>query len=65
MTQKDQNKILDVGFMIIRPDYFRLLIKYKSTYSRDWKTAEKGFKTKSAVEKRMKELLEDQYTIED
>ena len=64
MTAKDQIKLIKKGFTIIRADMFRLEIKYKSD-SHSWKILEKGFTSKAAVERRMKELLENQSFIED
>lgn len=65
MTQKDQQKVLNKGFTIIRADYFRMSIKYKNVCCHEWKTLEKGFKTKAALESKMKALLEDPTYIED
>lgn len=65
MTAKDQLKLLGAGFMILRADYFRLQIKCKTFANHDWKIAEKGFKTKTEMSSRMKELLEDLHTVED
>lgn len=65
MTQKDQIKVINAGFTIIRADYFRMSIKFKSNLSTEWKTGEKGFKTKKELEERMKQLLEHSHFIED
>lgn len=65
MTQKDQLKVINAGFTIIRADYFRMQIKYKNCMRTEWKALEKDFKTKIALETRMKELLEEPNIIED
>lgn len=64
MTQRDQLKVIKGGFSIIRADLFRKTIKHKSSENLEWKTLEKGFKTKKAVLDRMKELLKSQNVIE-
>lgn len=65
MTAQDQLKLINKGFKIIRADMFRLQIKHKGSGTHDWKTLEKGFASKAAVERRMKELLSDKMTVED
>lgn len=64
MTQSDQLKVLKAGFTIIRADLFRMAIKIKKS-SFDWRILEKGFASKAALERRIKELLKDPQTIED
>ena len=64
MTAKDHIKLMNKGFTIIRADLFRLTIKYKQGLQ-DWKILEKGFTTKAAVERRIKELLENPLRVED
>ncbi|MCT4181618.1 hypothetical protein HZP54_16865 [Elizabethkingia anophelis] len=65
MTQSDQLKVIRKGFRIIRADMFRKVIKVKADVGMNWKTLEKGFTTKTAVQKRMDELLKNKLTIED
>lgn len=65
MTQSDQLKVIRKGFRIIRADMFRKVIKCKEDAGMNWKTLEKGFATKTAVQKRMDELLKNKLTIED
>lgn len=65
MTQKDQLKVMNAGFLIIRADMFRMQIKYKSRKKMDWSILEKDFKTKKALQERMKELLDETDIIED
>lgn len=65
MTQSDQVKVMRKGFKIIRPDMFRLQIKFKDAENDNWKTLEKDFASKAAVERRMKQLLEKKNIIED
>lgn len=64
MTAKDHHKLTKKGFRIIRADIHNLKIKVK-TGTQDWSTLEKDFKTKAALQRRMKELLESQTTLED
>lgn len=63
MTGKDQEKIRKLGVKIIRRDYSKLLIKCKNQEHSDWVVFEK-FATKTALDKKMRELLEDPLTIE-
>ena len=65
MTAKDQQKIIEKGFRIIRVDLFRMKIKYKNIIQPEWATLEDGFKTKKEILERMKELLTDRMTIEE
>lgn len=64
MNAKDHLKLMKSGFSIIRADIFRLQIKIKSGMQ-DYRILEKGFASKAAVERRMKELLKDDMTVED
>lgn len=64
MTAKDQLKITKAGFTIIRADFANLRIKHK-TGLQEWSTLEKGFKSKAALQRRMKELLEMNLIVED
>lgn len=63
MTGKDQEKVRKLGVRIIRRDYDKMLIKHKNKEYSDWVIFEK-FNTKTAIDKKMKELLEDPLTIE-
>ena len=69
MNATDQQKLVNAGFTIIRKEDFNLnaglRIKTKGNGSHEWKTLEKGFETKAALERRMKELLRDEKTVED
>ena len=66
MTQTDQQKVIDAGFRIIRSDLHRLVIKLKSSEnSCGYKDLEKGFTSRTALNRRMIELLQDPWTIED
>ena len=69
MNGRDQQKLINAGFTIIRKEDFNLngslRIKTKGNGSHEWRTLEKGFATKAALERRMKKLLEDEKTIED
>lgn len=64
MNAKDQLKITKSGFTIIRADYENMRIKHK-TGEQDWSTFEKDFKSKAALQRRMKELLEINLIVED
>ena len=65
MTTADQIKVMSFGIKILRPDYFRMCIKQKTKYCLEWQTLEKDFKSKAAIDRRMKELLEDKMLIQD
>lgn len=73
MNATNQQKLINAGFTIIRKEISTIggdhhdnnRIKYKGTGSHEWKTLEKGFPTKAAIERRMKELLKDPKTVED
>lgn len=64
MTGKDQEKIRKLGVKILRRDYSKLLIKCKDKEHSDWIILEK-FNTKTAVDKKMREMLENPLIIED
>jgi hypothetical protein len=67
MNATDQQKLVNAGFTIIRKEDFNyiLRIKVKNNDSREWRTLEKGFATNAALGRRMKELLQDEKTVED
>jgi hypothetical protein len=65
MTAKDQLKLLKQGFMIIRKEETRLIIKAKSPTQTEWAVLRKGYKTKAALNRDMAELLKLDFTIED
>jgi len=70
MNVSDQQKLVAAGFTIIRKEInndlrVNLRIKTKGNGSHEWKTLEKGFASKAALERRMKELLKDTKTVED
>lgn len=69
MTASDEKKLVDAGFTIIRkeaydPNTINWRIKYKGNGSHEWKTLVKGFATKAAFERKMRELLRDEKTVE-
>ncbi|MGN6604539.1 MAG: hypothetical protein ACTHK8_18920 [Ginsengibacter sp.] len=67
MTAKDQAKLLDQGFIIIRQQGGNLLpkkIKFKSALHREWKTME-TFVTNAAMQRYANELLKHHMTVED
>jgi len=81
MDATNQEKILNAGFTIIRKEEGRQRrnegpafiannlmggkIKYKNNEQREWKTLEKDFVSNAALDRRMKELLKDEKTVED
>jgi hypothetical protein len=66
MSGSDQQKLVNAGFTIIRIDEQPTLrIKFKGNGGHEWKTLEKGFASRAAVERRVKELLTDAKTIQD
>ena len=64
MNVKDQLKIINAGFRIIRADEQNLRIKEKSFVGMEWRTFEKGFASKAALGRRVRELLESNKIIE-
>ncbi len=69
MNATDQQKLVAAGFTIIRKEDHvgvkLMRIKTKSNGGHEWKTLEKGFPTKAALQRRMNELLKDRMVIED
>lgn len=65
LSSKDQIKIINAGFTIIRADYERKVIKHKTFGQLEWKDMEKGFSSRAAVIRRMNELLEKKEIITD
>lgn len=66
----DRNtKLIKAGFTVIRRfEYGPILIKkaiIKQGNYIAWVTLEKDFPSRAALNRRMKELLKDQYTVED
>jgi len=58
MDAKSQLKVIEAGFLILRPDdQPSPRIKYKSNERHEWATMEK-FESKAARDRRLKELLE-------
>lgn len=65
MDQKSHIKVMSAGFRIIRTDDQptpRIKVKENGNY--EWRTLEK-FETKAARDRRFKELLVDEKTIQD
>ena len=58
MTSSDHIKVMKQGFVIIRRDYQNLTIKHITASNYNWRTLEKGFASKAALDRRAKELLE-------
>jgi len=65
MDQASQTKVMAAGFRILRTDdTISPRIKVKIGGAREWHTLEK-FETKAARDRRFKELLENDKTIQD
>lgn len=65
MNTRDQLKILDAGFIIIRADESNLRIKAKTLARPEWHTYEKGFKSKAELRRRIKQLRDKWSIVED
>lgn len=65
MTQRDQKKLLEAGYTLIRRNYTKMAISQKTTYRWDWHFREIGFTTKKALNERADSLLMDDKFIED
>ncbi len=69
MTAKDQIKIINAGFTIIRREgaesFSNKKIKYKSKDQREWATLEDGFTSNYKMDNRVKELLKISTIVED
>ena len=65
LNNRDVQKILDRGFMIILEDRERLAIKCKTEKQREWHTWDKGFTSKAAMRRAMDVLLKKSKIIED
>ncbi len=67
MNATDQQKLIRAGFTIIRKEGHLTgrRIKYKGNGGHEWKTLEKDFPNNTALDRRMKELLNDEKTVED
>ena len=63
MESTSMYKLMAAGYMFIRPDdYPNARIKFRKQGSGEWKTLEK-FETKAARDRRVKDLLQDDYII--
>lgn len=66
MNAKDQLKVLQAGFTIIRADDFPTFrIKQKTKQEPEWRTLEKDFSSRTARDCRMSELLLKQNCVQD
>ena len=68
MNAKNQVKVLNAGFTIIRKEVTHLTekrIKAKTKLQMEWHTLEKDFKSAAAMDRRVNELLENKKFIED
>jgi hypothetical protein len=65
MNAKDQLKVIQAGFTILRfDDYPNIRIKIRNVEHKDWATLE-VFKTKAARDRYMADLLVDPFVVED
>lgn len=65
MSGKDQLKVINAGFTIIRADQHNLLIKKKDKENTNWSTLVNGFVSKAALKRKMDELLKKSNYLED
>ena len=72
MNAKDQVKVLKAGFTIIRKEVthvvgnmYKRKIKAKTKEQREWHTLEENFRSEFAINRRIKEMLENDSVIED
>lgn len=65
MTAKDQLKVIKAGFIIIREDKEKLLIKAKFNDNKNWHTQYDGFKSYAELLRKKTELLKESVIIED
>ena len=65
MTQRDQKKLLEAGYTLIRRNYVKMAITQKTTHRWDWHFLEGDFKTKKALNDWADILLLDHKFIED
>jgi hypothetical protein len=65
MNQKDQLKVINSGFTIIRKEEAAMKIKFKNKDNHDWKTLSNRFASKAALQRRVDELLKISTVIED
>jgi len=65
MRFKDQLKVMQVGFILLRRDYRNSRIKCKTHERNEWHNLENGFASKAALDRRMDVLLQDNQYIED
>lgn len=65
MNQRDQIKVINAGFTILRSEPQSLKIKFKDKENLNWRTLLGAFESKAALQRRMNELLQFSFTIED
>lgn len=65
MTQRDQKKLLEAGYTLIRRNYTKMAITQKTTHRWDWHFRETGFTTKKHLNEVAESLLSDDKFIED
>jgi len=72
MNAKDHFKLIKAGFTIIRKEVTHIVsheydrkIKAKDANQTEWHTLEKGFKTTAELDRKMKDLLKNNFVVED
>lgn len=65
MTQQDQLKVIEKGFVIIRKDEQKLQIKSKSLHNKNWKYFNIKHPSKASLDRSFKELLKNNLYISD
>lgn len=65
MKVRDQKKLLDINFVIIRCDYINLLIKCKVKNRQNWHIMHRGFEDRADLDRYADSLLNTIRYIED
>lgn len=65
MTAKDHQKLLRIGFSILRRDSTNLKIKMKTPMQVEWHSLKGMFANRHQLDKYMEDLLKDNKIIED
>lgn len=66
MNGSDQKKLLEAGYVIVRPDDTPSpRIKYKDKDHREWVTLHTGFNSKAERDRKLAELLKVSTIIQD
>lgn len=65
MNAKDQFKVTNFGMTIVRADLQRLRIKYKNKIHPEWTYLDDKFKSRAALMREIKRILESPVCVED